>query len=147
MPRSAPKGNQNAVALKDPKIRMKAFNQFCEHLSKGKSIQSWYFEDGEHMCCWETMVSYIEKNPLEFPAIKKKIAETKGYQYWESVCEDSAKGTNQNANTASLQMIMRNKYKWDKDESKNAASTYTIKLDQNGIATGISTEKLPTTDN
>jgi hypothetical protein len=109
-------GNQNGVALKNPKVRQKAYKLFCEHLAQGKSVKSWYYEDGDDLCCWETMVSYIQKYPLEFHPIHKKISETKGYQYWEDVVANSAIGVNPNANTASLQMIMRNKYGWDKQD-------------------------------
>jgi len=116
---AAEKGNQYHLAIKNPEMRQKAYNQFCEHLAKGKSIKSWYFEDGEVMCTWETMLSYIEKNPDEFASIKKEISHIKGFQHWESVCEDSASGKNKEANTASLQMIMRNKYGWDKKEDNN----------------------------
>lgn len=112
-------GNQNGIVLKDPEMRQRAFNLLCQHLAKGKSIRSWYFEEGDHMCCYATMYSYIEKNPSEFPSIKKTVSEIKGYQYWESVCEDSATGVNPDANTASLQMVMRNKYKWDAREDKS----------------------------
>lgn len=119
MATGAPLGNQNGVVLKDPEMRQRAFNQLCQHLAKGKSLRSWYFEEGDHMCCYSTMMSYIEKNPLEFASIKKTISEIKGYQYWESVCEDSATGVNPDANTASLQMVMRNKYKWDAKEDKS----------------------------
>jgi len=141
------KGNQNGVALKDPQIRQKAYKSFCSHLAKGKSIESWYFEEGEHLCCYKTMQSYIAKFPSEFPSIKKEIAMIKGFQYWESVVEDSAIGKNKDASTPSLQMLMRNKYGWDKQDSSKNSTQYIIRVDHDGIATGISTEKLPDSDN
>jgi hypothetical protein len=54
------------------------------------------------------------KNEDEFPAEQIQIAKSKGYAHWEKVVEDSADGSNQKASTASLQMLMRNKYGWDK---------------------------------
>ena len=54
------------------------------------------------------------KIPLEFDPLKKKTAETKGFARWEQVCEDSATGDNPNACTPSLQMVMRNKFGWDR---------------------------------
>lgn len=112
-------GNQNGLALKDPGMRQRAFQQLCEHLAKGKSLRSWYFEEGDHMCCYATMLSYIDRNPAEFASIKKTVAEIKGFNYWESVCEDAATGVNEKANIAGLQMLMRNKYKWDAKEDKS----------------------------
>lgn len=139
-------GNDYGLALKDPAIRQKAYKSFCDHLAKGKSQKSWFFEEGEHLCCYKTMLSYIQNNPKEFPPIQREIAETKGYQYWESVVEASAEGRNPTANTASLQMVMRNKFGWDK-EQKTGNTQYTIKVNSDGLATGVSTETLPTFDN
>ena len=118
-----PLGNQYGLALKDPAIRQKAYYLFCAHLAQGKAIKSWWYEDEEgNECTWATMLSYIKNNPHEFDSVKKEIAETKGYNLWESVAEESAKGKNR-ANTASLQMVMRNKYGWDKeDKSKDSTS-------------------------
>lgn len=123
-------GNQNGVALKDPAIRQKAYNLFCEHLALGKSVKSWYYEDElGNMCCWETMVSYIEKYPIEFQPIKRKVAETKGYQRWEAIAEASATGENEKANTASLQMVMRNKFGWDKKEEPTVDAQVASSMD------------------
>ena len=103
----APAKNKNGVKLKDPDIRQTAYLQYCEHLAKGKSKKSWYFEHPEFRCTWETLEKYLD-NEVEFDPIHKKISEAKGYAHWEAVVEDSAVGKNQQANTASLQMLMRN---------------------------------------
>lgn len=110
-------GNKTGLAIKDPKIRQLAFQSLCHHLASGKSIRSWWYDDENCACHWQTMLSYIKNNPDEFDTLKKDIAETKGFHYWESVVADSATGKNKDANTASLQMLMRNKYGWDKKES------------------------------
>lgn len=116
-------GHQNQICLKDPEVRQKAFLSFLDHLSKGKSIQAWYYDEDNNLCCGETMQSYIQKNPHEFDPYKVKIAIAKGRNKWESVVEASAEGTNEKANTASLQMVMRNKYGWDaKDREENSYS-------------------------
>jgi len=112
----APLGNQYGLALKDPEMRQRAYKSFCDHLSEGYSQDCWYFEEGDNLCCYKTMLSYIENNPTEFPAIQRDIAKTKGKKYYEGLCKASANGENTKANTASLQMIMRNKYGWDKPE-------------------------------
>ena len=138
----APIGNKYRVAIDDPINRQLAFESYCNHLAAGKVAASWYYEDGEILCCAKTMQSYISKNPLEFPSIKLEVAKNKGYQKWESVVESSAFGSNKDANTASLQMLMRNKFGWDKDTPKGSTTAYTIKLDANGIATGLSTERI-----
>jgi hypothetical protein len=113
----APIGNQNGLKLKDPEIRQFAYSQYCEHLAKGKSKKSWYFDHPQLRCTWETMEKYLV-DEVEFDPIHKRIAEAKGFAYWEGVIEGSATGKNKHANTASLQMLMRNKYGWDKLKDK-----------------------------
>lgn len=110
----APKGNKYAVVLKDKDLRQRAYKSFCDHLSKGKAIKSWWYEEGEYSCTWATMLSYMQ-DAKEFDPIHKELAESKGYNYWENVAEESAIGKNSRANTASLQMVMRNKFGWDKE--------------------------------
>lgn len=117
-------GNQYGVALKDPQVRQKAYEDFCAHLAKGKSIKSWCYEDEKgNACVWATMLSYIKNHPEEFNPIKKELAEIKGYNRWEDIAEASAEGKNKKANTASLQMVMRNKFGWDKEDYSKAVMT------------------------
>lgn len=118
----APKGNKNAVKLKTSELKEEAYRQYCAHLAKGKSKESWYFEHPEVELTWETMEKYIASSPIEFPTIKRKVAEIKGFAYWEDVVEKSAEGKNK-ANTPSLQMLMRNKYGWDKEDKKSVAQS------------------------
>lgn len=119
-------GNQYGLAIKDPAIRQDAFKDFCDHLSEGKALKSWYYDKNGHRCIWATMLSYLDKYPDEFDLVKKHIAEAKGYQKWESVVADSAVGENQKANTASLQMVMRNKYGWDKKEDQEKDQSHLL---------------------
>lgn len=110
----APKGNNFAKKLKTPELKEEAYRQYCEHLAKGKSKRSWYFEHPELTMTWETMEKYIAQNKQDFEPIKKEIAESKGFAIWEEICELSAQGKNK-AVTPSLQMVMRNKFNWDKE--------------------------------
>ena len=125
-------GNKYGLKLKDPALRQRAYDHYCAHLAKGKSKRSWVFEEDGHTCIWETFESYME-NEAEFDPIKMKAALSMGFAKWEGVCEESADGKNQKANTASLQMIMRNKFGWDK--SKPDTSEY--KSDIRKLASGI----------
>jgi hypothetical protein len=114
----APLGNKNGLKLKKPEVRQQAYQSYCDHLAKGKSKRSWCFEHPEFSCTWETIEKYLE-DEVEFDPLQKKMSETKGYARWEQVVEDSAIGLNPDANTASLQMLMRNKFGWDKERSGN----------------------------
>lgn len=115
----AAKGNKYATKLTTDELKRMAYDQYCAHLAKGKITRSWYFEHPDLTLCGKRMEDLIKQNPQDFPAIKKDVAFAKGLKVWESVCEDSANGENRKANTASLQMIMRNKFGWDKEEKKD----------------------------
>ena len=113
---AASKGNQNGVKLKDSDIRQAAYKAYCEHLAKGKSKRSFVFRHPEFSCHYLTLESYM-KDKIEFDPLQMELAYHEGYARWEQVAEDSAEGLNKDANTASLQMIMRNKFDWDKDRT------------------------------
>lgn len=117
-PGGAPIGNKNGLKLKDPEVRQQAYKSYCEHLAKGKSKRSWCFEHPQLTCTWETLEKYLE-NDLEFDPKHMKTALAKGYAKWEQIVEDGAVGTNQDVNPACLQMVMRNKFGWDKERAGN----------------------------
>lgn len=110
-----PLGNKWGVKIKDPIKRQLAYDSFCEHIAKGKSIKSWWYDDGEVVCTWQTMLSYT-KDEAEFDPAKRLVAESRGYNRWETVVEQSAIGENKDCNTTSLQLLMRNKFGWDKEQ-------------------------------
>ena len=164
-------GNKNAVALKDPKVRQRAYESFCKHISKGKSVKSWWFDEDGLTCTWETFYKYIKgksvkswwfdedgltctwetfykyiKDKTEFDPIKKELAHCKGLAHWEEVVEKTATGENDKASVPCLQMLMRNKFGWDKPEENSSNTHYTIRVNNDGIATGVSTETLSNTD-
>lgn len=109
----APYGNKFAAKRLSPEQRQKAYYSFCDHIAEGYSINAWHFEDGEFKLSYKSMLTYI-KDEDEFPPIHKEIAEAKSLKHWEKIVYDSARGINKEANTASLQMVMRNKFGWDK---------------------------------
>jgi len=113
---AAKKGNDYAKKLKTAEIKKMAYEQYCNHLAQGKTKRSWYFEHPDLILGWESMEKYIAEDE-DLDPIHKEVAWCKGYQKWENVVSDSAEGKNKNANTASLQMLMRNKYDWDKENS------------------------------
>lgn len=138
----APMGNQNGIALKDAKLRQQAYNSYCDHLATGKSKKSWFFSHPEYSCSWATMDKYIE-DTIEFNPLKKEQAMSKGFGYWESVVEDSAKGKNKHANTATLQMLMRNKYDWDKKSDQIITVTPEQNKQLDSLVTAIRQAQLP----
>jgi hypothetical protein len=114
-------GNQNARKLDTPELMEYAYKSYCAHLATGKSKMSWNLKTPVKLT-WQTMETYIKENPTVFKAIDKEIAWSDGFGVWENVVEESAIGKNKDANTASLQMLMRNKYGWDKKDQSNDAT-------------------------
>src|SRR5579872_3782694 len=100
-----------------PELRQEAYRSFCEHLSGGFSQESFVFECDEGSISYKTMLTWI-KDEDEFPPEQKQMAIAKGHKGWESVLYDAAKGKNPDANPACLQMIMRNKYGWDRRDDR-----------------------------
>jgi len=110
-------GKKNARKLKTPELMNEVYQSYCDHLAAGKVKKSWYYDEKGLTLTWETMEKYIANEPSNFDPQKKAVAFSKGYQKWEGVVGNSAEGSNKDANTATLQMLMRNKYGWDKENS------------------------------
>lgn len=122
--------------LTTPELRLMAYTQYCDHLALGKSTDSWYFKHPTITLNRKSMELYIKKYPDELPAEQMEISKSKGYQRWEQVVEDSAEGKNRDANTASLQMLMRNKFGWDKKDDQNDSRNITVNVSGSGLASG-----------
>lgn len=116
-----PKGNKFGTKLKEPLQRVKAYEAYCKWLSRGKIKESFHFKIDNIKITHRTIEGYIRDYPDELPAIHKEFAYCEGLDKWENICEQSAKGSNTKSNTASLQMVMRNKYGWDKQEKKTVS--------------------------
>lgn len=121
-----PLNNTYAKKLVNDELKRKVFQSYLDHMAKGKSKKSWWYEDDEITLTWQTMDAYIKNESDVFDPIQIECARSKGYNLWEQVVEDSAKGINKDANTASLQMLMRNKFQWDKEDQANKSSNATL---------------------
>ncbi len=122
----APEGNTNPVKLKTNELKTEAYRQYCAHIASGIPKKAWCFEHPELTLTWETMEKYIKDDPIVFDPTNKKVAETKSLNHWFGVLSSKATGKNKDADTAALQIIMRNKFKWDvrdhQDEEQTAVS-------------------------
>lgn len=114
----APKGNKNAKKLTSDELKREAYEQYCAHLAKGKDKKSWYFDHPDMQLTWKTMEKYIAEDPIVFPPDKKEMAYSQGYQHWEGIAEGLADGSNKQACVPALQMVMRNKFKWDRADER-----------------------------
>jgi len=112
-------GHTINVKLNTDALKEEAYSQYCAHIALGKAKKSWKFKHPKLSLTWETMEKYIKADPIIFDPIHKRHAEADGYAKWEQVVEDTAVGKNKDANVAALQMLMRNKFKWDHKDQVN----------------------------
>ena len=124
--REAATGNTHAKKLTTDELKRKAYESYLAHIAKGKAKKSWWFDQDGITLVSATIEYYIKEEPLVFSSLQMETAKAKGYEHWEQVAEDSAKGINKDANTASLQMVMRNKFGWDKEDHSNKDSKETL---------------------
>jgi hypothetical protein len=135
-PNAFEKGNTLARAVQEDEIELmqQAYESYCEHIANGNPIASWWWKnprDPKKGMVAKTLEKYIDKyGDSVFPLEQKEMALARSLGHWFGVTAESAKGINTKANTASLQMIMRNVHKWDKATSKtettNGATTVTV---------------------
>lgn len=109
------KGNQAAKKIKSNDLLLEAYRQYCEYIAAGKSKRGWRFEHPDLTITYRTMETYMQENPSVLDPIHIQVAETKGYDHWESLGKDMMTGKVKGAQPAIYQMFMRNKYDWDKE--------------------------------
>lgn len=119
MGKPAPKGNKYATKLKDPEQRKEAYIQYCDHIAKGLSKESWYYfneNDPLKSICYKTMETYMEQNPTDFPPILMEMAQSKSFAVFEQEGFKLMKGQYRHGSPVVWQTFMRNKFKWDKEQ-------------------------------
>jgi len=110
-------GNLNHSKNWSSDLRRKAFFSYMDHIADGYCLDSWHYSDDKgNFLSYKAMQTWMKDNPEEFPPEYLQQAKSIAKRDWETEVYDSAKGRNKDANTASLQMVMRNKFGWDKQE-------------------------------
>lgn len=126
--RGGPVGNNYGTKLKEPDIRQEAYKQYCEWIAKGESKEAWTFQHGDLKCTHRTMEKYIRDHNLEFPTIHKEFAEAQSLQHWLSLGKQMMTGQIEKCQPAIYQMMMRNKFGWDKESIDEVAECAADKI-------------------
>lgn len=100
------------VTIDEEELREKAYESYLCHIASGKSPKSWFFDHPDYAITHITMDSYVKKFEHLCSELKQ-VALAKSFGKWEQIVMDSAEGKNKKINTATLQMLMRNRFKWD----------------------------------
>lgn len=124
-------GNKSALKLKTPELRKEAFRQYCEHIAGGWQKKSWYFVHPDITCCWATIEKTILDFSEEFDLEHIAVAQAKSMKFWETILYDAAKGAAKDCSPASLQMIFRNKFGWDKNSAHDEDTNTTVAVQHN----------------
>lgn len=103
----APKGNDYNLKWKTPVERQEAFAAVCEHLAQGYSKECFPLAD------WDTIESYCEKFPEDFPTEKLKEAMRAHRLLWEGIGIDGARGKINNFSASSWIFNMKNRFRAD----------------------------------
>jgi len=115
----AAKGNKYKLKLKTPDIRQEAFRQYCQHLAEGWPKEAFVFDHPTISVTFETIESYIKKNPEEFSQVLIQCAMAKRFKHWMQEGIKLMQGGYKNGSPVVWQTIMRNLFKdygWDKKE-------------------------------
>lgn len=111
---SAPLSNDYNKKLKTKEIKEKVYQDYCKWIASGKSHKSWYYDQDDLTLTWQTIERYIKEDE-DLDPIHKEIAVAKSLAFWEQIGIDMILGKVLHCSPAVYQMIMRNKFGWDKD--------------------------------
>ena len=124
-------GHQTAKKLTTDDLKLDAYAQYCAHIASGQPKKAWCFRHPTLSLTWETMEKYIKNEPNLFDPLHKRMAEADGLKLWFSYLADSARGKNKDANVASMQIILRNMFMWDRpDHNNNEGDMFAAQFNQ-----------------
>lgn len=112
----------NSKIEKFPEECKKAFEEYCEWLSKGHSIESFCYKSDKMTLTYKTIEKYIREFPEEFPPSQKEAALTQSLKVWEERGLSMMLGQIEKCQPAIFQMFMRNKFGWDREQNNNKNS-------------------------
>lgn len=111
-------GNSNSVKLKDYALRQEAYEDYCENIALGYSVDCFYFQKDGLSVSYKTMQKYIRDNPIEFPPEKLSSAKAKAKAFFEALLIGIATGRIE-GNMRAVELIMKFKFGWkDNDNAK-----------------------------
>lgn len=111
---AAHKGNNYATKLKTKEDKDKVYKDYCEHIAKGRSHKSWYYDKDNLKLTWVSIENYI-KEDKDFDPYNKEIAISKALGYWEKLGFRMMVGEIEKCQPAIYQMNMRNRFGWDRE--------------------------------
>ena len=102
------------------KLEKQVFKALLDHIAEGHSVDNFYFTTDGFRIAYYSLESHIKSNPEIFPKEEIEFAKAQGHKKWEKIIFDAALGKHQGTNPLLLQLVMRNKYKWDSKEEEKS---------------------------
>lgn len=96
------------------------FRSLLNHIAEGHSLSSFYYVGDGFRICYYSIEPHIKKYPDIFPVDEIEFAKAQGYKKWETKVFEASLGKYPGCNPILLQLIMRNKYKWDSKEEEKS---------------------------
>ena len=94
-------------------LRRRAYREYCEWISQGKSPLTFIFRCGNIIVTYRTLEKYREKFPEDMPEELYFAAMADAQEYWESAGEDMMWGKVPYHDGRIWGMFMKNKFKWE----------------------------------
>ena len=116
------KGNTVLEKSEKPKdLKLRAWPLYIEHLRNGYSSQSFVYREGGNSytetCSYKTLENLANENHKDFPKSQVEDAYADAKFKYEKLGEQLLTGKIPNGNAAVFQIIMRNKFGWDKPQA------------------------------
>lgn len=125
-----------STALITAPLRRRAYRQYCDWVSQGRSPKSFVFRAGCTIVTGKTMEKYMITFPEDMPEELFLAAAADGLDHWENIGRKMMMGQVKNHDGKIWAMFMKNKFDWDKSagEEKNSSEVH-IKALTNTITT------------
>jgi hypothetical protein len=113
-------GNANRLKIKSEELQKVAFAIYCDWLAMGRDkkgfVCDYVDENGkEGSVTYQTIENYVKSQRFDLDPSQQERAECLGFARWETTGIQMMTGEMKNCQPAIYQMMMRNKYSWDKE--------------------------------
>lgn len=135
------KGNQLAMKLDTPELRLLAYKSYCDHIAQGYPNRAWCMEKPVTLT-WATIERYIRDYPDELDPVHKEVAKAKSYKKWFNIVADGATGRGTAGSPAYIQIMMRNMFGWDRVSNEASDDISAVLWNQERVLTQIKSLQL-----
>jgi hypothetical protein len=112
-----------STSLITASLRRRAYREYCDWVSQGRSPKSFVFRCGSTVVTGKTMEKYMITFPEDMPEELLAAAAADGLEHWENVGKKMMMGQVKNHDSRIWMMFMKNKFDWDKASNDEKSSS------------------------